>query len=498
MNHTAAPHLLQECDILTALFVVLKWWMLLQLLRVLLRTQPASCRSKRAASSVPKLARMDGVIGLESVKDDLRQYVDYALHTEVYKRWGVRLPKGVLLVGPPGTGKTLLARSIASEMGIPMEVACGSEFVEMYVGVGAARVRALFGRAKKLGNCIVFIDEIDAIGRSRGQDHNSERDTTLNQLLVEMDGFESGSGIIVFAATNLAAQLDAALTRSGRFDRKVYFDAPNAEERKRMWTLFLGSIALPRGTSARSLAESSAGLTGADISNACNLAKMLAIRRGAGRRKLGTSDIQDAVDEIMVGREKRERTLTAPERARVAHHEAGHALLAHMLKSCEPPLKVSIVPRGEAALGFSQQRPDDARLHTRDAILARITVLLGGRAAERLIYGDVSTGAADDIERASRLVYRYVNEWGMDAETGPANAEMLTVPGARPPEDGHRRCTAILDALDEFAFVLVTNHAKTIKAIAAQLLRVETLGKEGLDELLPVHLHNKFQTQNVL
>lgn len=321
---------------------------------------------------------------------------------------------------------------------------------------------------------------------------NSERDSTLNQILVEMDGFSAGTGIIVFAATNLVARLDPALTRSGRFDRKVYFDPPNATERQLMWKMFMGEVSLPRGMSTEVLAQRSAGLTGADIANICNLAKLRAIGRGAKRHKLCTEDVKEAMDEVIVGREKKERTLSQRERDRVAHHEAGHALLAHMLEECEPPLKVSIVPRGEAALGFSQQEPDDSRLYTCGAILARVIVLLGGRAAEKLMYGDTSTGAADDIERASILVHRCVHEWGMDPSTGPANAE-AALGGLL--KEGFTRCAEILDILDKKAFTMVSAHAAEIKNLAAHLLRTDTLEKQDLVGILPGSLKNKFQTQ---
>ena len=487
----------ETCHPITAVFVLAKWWIAFSFLRMLLGG-PASRRTRSRAgppapSKPPALAaKMDDVIGLESVKDDLHQFTDYATNTSKYRAWGVRLPKGVLLAGPPGTGKTLLVRAIASEMGIPVESACGSEFVEMYVGLGAARVRELFERAKQHERCIVFIDEIDAVGGKRGHEGSSERDATLNQILVEMDGFNAGTGIIVFAATNLVSRLDPALTRSGRFDRKVYFDPPNAEERRLMWKLFMGDVCLPRGSSTGVLANRSAGLTGADIANICNLAKLMAIRRGAARRKLCTEDVQEAMDEVTVGRAKKERTLSEKERDRVAHHEAGHALLAHMLQDCEPPLKVSIVPRGEAALGFSQQQPGDRRLHTCGAVLSHIIVLLGGRAAEKLVYGDTSTGASDDIEKASVLVHRCVHEWGMDPQTGPANAE-AAVGGLL--KEGFTRCAEILDALDKKAFAMVSEHAEEVRALAAHLLRTDTLEKRDLANILPASLKNRFQTQ---
>ena len=473
------------CDPPTAIFVLLKWWFAYSILCRIFQASASQSRSPKdtPATNPVHLTKIKDVVGLESVKDDLRQFTDYATHPDKYRAWGVKLPKGVLLAGPPGTGKTLLVRAIASEMGIP---------VEMYVGVGAARVRELFDRARQHKRCIVFIDEIDAAGGKRGNEMNSERDSTLNQILVEMDGFNAGSGIIVFAATNRVSQLDPALTRSGRFDRKVYFDPPNARERREMWQLFMAGVSLPRELTTTVLSRRSAGLTGADIQNVCNLAKLRAIARGAKRHKLSVDDIKEAMDEVIVGREKKERSLSDRERERVAHHEAGHALLAHMLVDCEPPLKVSIVPRGEAALGFSQQESDDSRLHTCGAILARVIVLLGGRAAEKLMYGDTSTGAADDIERASILVHRCVHEWGMDPSTGPVNSE-AAVGGLQ--KKGIARCTEILGVLDKKALDMVSAHAREIKDLAAHLLRTDTLEKQDLAGILPGSLKNKFQTQ---
>ena len=359
------------------------------------------------------------VIGLESVKEEIKYYMDFINNKSKYKEWEVNLPKGILLAGPPGTGKTLLVKTMADNLNIPIESMSGSEFVEMYVGVGASRVRKLFAKAKKHDKCIIFIDEIDAIGKKRGFDNNSERDNTLNQLLVEMDGFDETTNIIIFAATNLVKKLDSALTRSGRFDKKVYFDAPNFKERREMFKLYLEDIKLPPHLSFEILSERGAGLTGADIATICNQAKINAIQ---GKQLLSTlreEDLQEAIDEIMIGREKRERTMTKEEKERVSHHEAGHALMGYLLKDCAHPIKVSIVPRGEAALGFSQQKNENKKLFKENTILSRIAILLGGRTAEKIIYNNVSTGAADDIEKASSLIYNYTCSWGMNKHIGP-------------------------------------------------------------------------------
>ena len=486
ISNDAPDGLSQACDPVTAFMVLLRWWIAYKVFLAFFRRSPQTkMEVRKSAHKIPATptTSLSDVVGLESVKSDIKQYVDFIASPQKYREWGVSLPKGVLLAGPPGTGKTMLVRAMASELGVPVETACGSEFVEMYVGVGASRIRALFERAKSHDACIVFIDEVDAIGGKRGGDHNSERDSTLNQLLVEMDGFEGGEGIMVFAATNLCRTLDPALLRSGRFDRKVYFDAPNLAERKEMWARHLSGFTLERGNGPDALARDSAGLTGADVANVCNLAKLNALREGISRAKLSRVHIRSAMDEVMVGREKSERTMSSQELERVAHHEAGHALVAHMLPHCEPPIKVSVVPRGESALGFSQQAAEDTRLYTRSAILARIAVLLAGRAAELLIYGDVSTGAADDIERATRLVHRYVGEWGMDKETGPVNTDIID-------EATSKRCTSIIEHLAAAALDLLKPNEIVVRAMASRLVQEGTLDRQALADALPASLKN--------
>jgi cell division protease FtsH len=324
---------------------------------------------------------LKNVVGLESVKEEIRYYIDLIKNKESFKQWNVKLPKGILLAGPPGTGKTLLVKTIAKSLNVPVISCSGSSFVEIYVGVGSKRIREVFTKAREYDNCIIFIDEIDAIGGKRNMHNNSERASTLNQLLVEMDGFNDETGIIVFAATNLVKNLDSALLRSGRFDKKIYFDLPNFFERKQLFELYFKDIQIPRRLSYDVLADRSAGITGADIANIANQSKMNAIQSNKKNVCLSEKDIQVAIDEVMIGREKRERMLGAEERERVAHHEAGHAFMGYILKNSEPPVKVSIIPRGEAALGFSQPKPENKMLYIREAILTKICVLLGGRCA---------------------------------------------------------------------------------------------------------------------
>jgi cell division protease FtsH len=430
------------------------------------------------------------VIGLESVKEEIKYYMDFINNKSKYKEWEVNLPKGILLAGPPGTGKTLLVKTMADNLNIPIESMSGSEFVEMYVGVGASRVRKLFAKAKKHDKCIIFIDEIDAIGKKRGFDNNSERDNTLNQLLVEMDGFDETTNIIIFAATNLVKKLDSALTRSGRFDKKVYFDAPNFKERREMFKLYLEDIKLPMHLSFEILSERGAGLTGADIATICNQAKINAIQ---GKQLLSTlreEDLQEAIDEIMIGREKRERTMTKEERERVSHHEAGHALMGYLLKDCTHPIKVSIVPRGEAALGFSQQKNENKKLFKENTILSRIAILLGGRTAEKIIYNNVSTGAADDIEKASSLIYNYTCSWGMNKHIGPLNPEVMGAVGRNLSEESFEECKQIMAEIEDYVLKTLKKHKKYIKSIAELLLKEETINYKQIKELVPEKLEN--------
>ena len=329
-------------------------------------------------SNEKKILNLNSVVGLESVKTELKYYFDFINNNEKYKKWNVKLPKGILLVGPPGTGKTLLVKILAKEIGIPVLHTSGSSFVEMYVGVGASRIRKLFNKAKSYKKCIIFIDEIDAVGKKRGKDGNSEREQTLNQLLVEMDGFDEDTNIMIFAATNLVNQLDPALLRSGRFDKKIYFDPPNIDERIKMFELYLNSD-LIENIDFKFLAELTSGLTGADIANIVNQSKINTIQEN--NEKINIDSIKKAIDEVMIGREKPERKMSKQELERVAHHEAGHAIMSFLLKDCEHPIKVSILPRGEAALGFSQQKSVDKKLYTENYILSHICVLLGGRCA---------------------------------------------------------------------------------------------------------------------
>ena len=439
---------------------------------------------------------LDNIVGLESVKEEIRYYMDFIKNNDKYKDWGVKLPKGILLAGPPGTGKTLLVKTLSKQLDIPLITASGSEFIEMYVGVGAKRVRELFAKAKGKKHCIIFIDEIDAVGTKRELTNNSERATTVNQLLTEMDGFEEKNNIIVFAATNLIKFLDPALTRSGRFDKKVFFDLPNYEERQKICELYLKNMKLPRSLSFKILSERTAGLSGADIANIANQAKIHAIQNNNEINILKEDDIQAAIDEVMIGREKRERTLSPEERKRVSYHEAGHCLMGYLLKHTEQPVKVSIVPRGEAALGYSQQKSTNKKLMIKEEVLCRISVLLGGRSAEKIIYGNVSTGASDDIEKISSLITNYTNSWGMNDTIGPLNPDLMGNIGKQLTNDIMIRCKDIVEDIENQTIKLLKKNKKYIEAIAKDLLKNETINYNRIKTLIPKRLREQSENNS--
>ena len=359
--------------------------------------------------------RFADVAGCDESKQELEEVVDFLKNGDKYTAIGAKIPKGVLLVGPPGTGKTLLARAVAGEAGVPFFKMSGADFVEMFVGVGAARVRDLFRQAREKAPCIVFIDEIDAIGRQRssaGIGGNDEREQTLNQLLVEMDGFDSRSGVIILAATNRAEILDPALLRPGRFDRQVLVDKPDLEGRLAILQIHSKNLKLDPSGDLRRIAQASAGLAGADLANICNEAALMAVR--ASRKSVTQADFEEAIEKSIAGLERRSRVMNEKERQRVAYHETGHALTAYLTKGASPVSKISIVPRGFGALGYTLQYPTEDRfLLSQDELLGDIDVLLGGRAAEEVTFGNISTGASNDISRASDQVRRMICEYGM-------------------------------------------------------------------------------------
>ncbi len=363
------------------------------------------------------------VAGVDEAKQELQEVVDFLKNSDKYTRLGAKIPKGVLLVGPPGTGKTLLAKAVAGEAGVPFLSMSGSEFVEMFVGVGASRVRDLFEKAKRQAPCIIFIDELDAIGKSRGNGMNpnggnDEREQTLNQLLTEMDGFDGNTGVILIAATNRPEVLDPALRRPGRFDRHVVVDRPDRLGRAQILTVHANNVKLGEDVDLELLATRTSGLTGADLANLVNEAALMAARNN--RQAVLMADFEVAFERVLVGLEKRSRVLNPIERQTVAYHEVGHALVGALMTGRGNVEKISIVPRGVGALGYTLQMPDEDRfLMMEDEIRGQIATLLGGRAAESVVFGKVSTGASDDIQKATNLAEKAITLYGMSDTLGP-------------------------------------------------------------------------------
>jgi len=359
------------------------------------------------------------VAGLYGAKEEVMEVVDFLRNPKKYTSLGGKIPKGVLLVGPPGTGKTMLAKAVAGEADVPFFSISGSDFVEMFVGVGASRVRDLFRQAKEKAPCIVFIDEIDAVGRARGKNvgfsSNDERENTLNQLLTEMDGFGSNSGVIVVAATNRADILDKALMRAGRFDRQIHVDLPDLNERKEIFLVHLKNIKLPEDFDIDFLAKHTPGFSGADIANVCNEAALIAARRD--KKVVDKQDFLDAVDRIIGGLEKKSKIITPEEKKSIAHHEAGHATVSWLLPNANPLFKVTIVPRGQA-LGAAWYLPEEHVLMTKDQMMDEMCSLIGGRVAEEMVNGTVSSGALNDLERLTKMAYGMVTYYGMSEKVG--------------------------------------------------------------------------------
>src|SRR5712664_1248126 len=441
------------------------------------------------------------VAGVDEAKAELVEIIDFLKNPRKYQRLGGRLPKGVLLVGPPGTGKTLLARAVAGEADVPFFTLSGSEFVEMFVGVGAARVRDLFEQAKDKAPCIIFIDGLDAIGKSRAgatgfMGGHDEREQTLNQLLAEMDGFDSSKGVIIMAATNRPEVLDQALLRPGRFDRQVVVDKPDLRGREAILRLHARAVVLASNVDLGVIAARTPGFAGADLANIVNEAALLAARKEKDAVEM--SDFEEAIDRVVAGLEKRSRVLSEKERDIVAHHEMGHALVATSVAHADPVHKVTIIPRGIAALGMTYQLPTEERfLMTRSELDDRIAVLLGGRVAEELVYGEVSTGAHNDLERASEIARLMVTKYGMSDRLGLATYGERTplflkgtgMGGEREYSEATARMIdeevrAILDRTHDRVRGLLTTKKSALVTAATELKRVETLEGERLRRLL--------------
>jgi cell division protease FtsH len=434
----------------------------------------------------------DDVAGVDEAKEELQEVVGFLKDPKRYTRLGGHIPKGVLLVGPPGTGKTLLARAVAGEAGVPFFSINGSEFVEMFVGVGAARVRDLFEQARKRAPAIIFIDELDALGRARGAygiGGHDEKEQTLNQLLVEMDGFDSSQGLMVIAATNRPEILDPALLRAGRFDRQVLVDRPDKQGRVQILKVHVKKISLAPDADLEKVAALTPGFTGADLANLVNEATLVATRRNADAVSL--ADFTVAVERVVAGLEKKKRILSPKEREIVAHHEMGHALVALALPGTDPVHKISIIPRGIGALGYTMQRPSEDRfLQTREELENKMAVLLGGRAAEHVIYGRLSTGAADDLVKATDIARSMVMRYAMDEKLGNLSYQdppSPFLPTVQPPpprqysEETAREIDRSVRAISEATFqravgILTTNRA-VLEDGARQLLQKETLSE---------------------
>ena len=445
------------------------------------------------------------VAGLEEAKAEVEEVVEFLKSPEKFTRLGGTIPKGVLLVGPPGTGKTLLAKATAGEADVPFFSLSGSDFVEMFVGVGAARVRDLFKQAKEKAPCIIFIDEIDAIGRSRGKGmamgSNDERENTLNQLLSEMDGFNTDKGVIIMAATNRPDVLDNALLRPGRFDRQILIDKPDLRGRVKILEVHTKKLKLSEHIDIKIIASQTPGFAGAELANLCNEAALMAARRD--KQKVELVDFQDAIERVVAGLEKKNKIISPQEREIVAYHESGHAIVGWFLEHTDPVLKVSIVPRGLAALGYTLQTPlEDRFLMTTEELNDKICALLGGRIAEELVFGRISTGAQNDLERVTNMAFAMVAEYGMSEELGyislkdSQNPESSYGINKKYSDDTARQIDtavrAIIEAQYQRTKALLQEHYDKLDNMAKTLLQTEILDHKELRKLLGERPHGKY------
>ncbi len=447
--------------------------------------------------------------GVEEATEELQEVVEFLRRPDKFARLGAKIPKGVLLVGPPGTGKTLLARAVAGEAGVPFFSISGSDFVEMFVGVGAARVRDLFGQARQKAPCIIFIDELDALAKARGLGGpvggHDEREQTLNQLLVEMDGFDPRAGVIIMAATNRPDVLDPALLRPGRFDRHVLVDRPDKSGREAILKIHARGIRLAADVELEVVARRTPGFVGADLANLLNEAALLAARRGGENVRM--NDIDRATDRIIAGLEKKNRLINEEEKRIVAFHEAGHALVAQCVDHADPVHKISIIPRGIGALGYTQQLPtEDRYLLTRAELLDRIAVMLGGRVAEEIVFGEISTGAQNDLSRVTDIARSMVMEYGMSESLGPISYENRSrdmlgfrqMPDWEPSRHSEetlqeidREVRRLVDEARDRVRELLVREREALDAVAERLLEKEVIEGEELAEILAQHARKR-------
>ncbi len=458
-------------------------------------------RAKVYIEEKPKVTFED-VAGIDEVKEEVREIIEYLKDPVRFQKLGGRPPKGVLLYGEPGVGKTLLAKAIAGEAHVPFISVSGSDFVEMFVGVGAARVRDLFETAKKHAPCIIFIDEIDAVGRSRGVVNlgggHDEREQTLNQLLVEMDGFDTSEGIIVIAATNRPDILDPALLRPGRFDRQIFIPRPDVKGRYEILKVHARNKKLAEDVDLELVARATPGFTGADLENLLNEAALLAARKG--KEVISMEEVEEAIDRITMGLERKGMAISPKEKEKIAYHEAGHALVALLTEGSDPVHKVSIIPRG-MALGVTQQLPiDDKHLYDRKTLFAKILVMMGGRAAEEVFYGKegITTGAENDLQRATELAYKMVSMWGMSEKVGPIAIKKVSNPFLGGMTNSVETSQELMKEIDEevkrilseayqTAKNIIETHREPLRAVVSKLLEKETITCEEFVEILKLY-----------
>ncbi|HAV77310.1 MAG TPA: cell division protein FtsH [Anaerolineae bacterium] len=448
------------------------------------------------------------VAGADESKQELSEVVEFLKEPQKFIQLGARIPKGVLLVGPPGTGKTLLAKAVSGEAGVPFFAISGSEFVEMFVGVGASRVRDLFEQAKRHSPCIVFVDEIDAVGRQRGAGlggSHDEREQTLNQMLVEMDGFDTDTNVIIIAATNRPDILDPALLRPGRFDRRVTLDRPDMKGREEILKVHVKGKPLDPKVDLGSLARGTPGFVGADLENLVNEGALLAARRN--KKSIGQDDLEEAIERVVMGPERKSRLISIEEKRIIAYHEAGHAVVGNAIAEADPVQKVTIVGRGQAG-GLTWFRPDEDRmLHSRKKLLASMAYMLGGRIAEEIVFDDITSGASNDIEQVTRLARSMVTRLGMSSEMGPRvygqKEEMVFLGREISEQRDYSEAVAeqidsevrkIVDDSYKLARKLLTKYRKQLDAVAQKLLEVETLNREDFEAIFPPPVKKKSGT----